>query len=377
MERPIFKPVGTPVDELDTPSFQVDLTALERNVETLHAFFRQREAKVRPHIEAHRCPAIAHKQLAAGGTVGGICATTVGQAEVFAQAGFTDIFVANEIVTRQKISRLCALARNAAITVAVDSPVAVSDLSDAATGDAVTLGVVVDINTRLNRCGVEPGQPAVDLARSVTKAPNLDFAGLMTYEGSIFEEDPELLAAESRKCVQRVLDTREMIERAGMEVRVVSAGGTSNYEIVGNMTGVTEVPAGSYALIDGRHLKHRPQFQPAARVMSVVTSHPEPGVVLTDGGAKSVGVDAGLPVVDEILGVNTELLADIKTANAGAEHGKLNLAGDAEDKVDVGDRVWVIPSDVGMCANLHDYAHAIRNGKLEAVWNVTARGAYR
>ncbi len=120
MERPIFKPVGTPMEQLDTPALVVDLAILEQNIDTLHAFFRQREAKVRPHVESHRCPAIAHKQLAAGGSVGGICVSTVGQAEVFAEHGFTDMLVANEIVGSQKINRLCALVRHASLTVAVD-----------------------------------------------------------------------------------------------------------------------------------------------------------------------------------------------------------------------------------------------------------------
>ncbi|MBI3329063.1 MAG: alanine racemase, partial [Nitrospinae bacterium] len=164
MERPIFKPVGTPVEHLDTPALVVDLTLLERNIETLHAFFRQHAAKVRPHIESHRCPAIAHKQLAAGGTVGGIGVTTVGQAEVFVAHGFTDMFVANEVVTPQKIGRLCALARHAKMMVAVDNPTTVHDLSQAAMTGGVTLSVVVELHTRGHGCGVEPGQPAVDLA---------------------------------------------------------------------------------------------------------------------------------------------------------------------------------------------------------------------
>ena len=127
MERPIFKPIGTPVEQLDTPVLAVDLTILEQNIQTLRAFFRQRAAKVRPNIGAHKCPIIAHKQLAAGGTVGGICVTTVGQAEVFAENGFTDIFVANEVVTQQKIARLCVLARHARITGAVANPRNVND----------------------------------------------------------------------------------------------------------------------------------------------------------------------------------------------------------------------------------------------------------
>ena len=120
MERPVFKPMGTPVEELDTPVLVVDVDVLDRNIETLHSFFRQRDAKVRPHVESHRCPAIAHRQLAAGGTANGISVTTVGEAEVFAQQGFSDIFVANEVVTPQKIGRLCSLARQASITVAAN-----------------------------------------------------------------------------------------------------------------------------------------------------------------------------------------------------------------------------------------------------------------
>ena len=377
MERPIFKPVGTPIEQLDTPALVVDLPTLEQNIETLHAFFRQRDTKLRPHIESHRCPIIAHKQLAAGGTVGGICVTTVGQAAVFAESGFIDIFVANEVVTPQKIARLCALAHQAKVTVAVDNPGNVNDLSEAASKSGVTISVVVEINTRLNRCGVEPGQPAVDLARAITSAPALDFAGLMTYEGTILEEDPDMLAAESRKWVQKVLDTREMLEKAGMGVRVVSAGGTYNYEIVADMAGVTEIPAGSYALMDGRYLKHRPQLRPAARLMATVTSRPEPGIAITDGGVKATGIDGGLPVLDNISDANATVLSLATALFAGAEHGRLDLEGEADVKVDLGDKVWVIPADVGTCVNLHDYIYAIRNDRLEAVWDIAARGRYR
>src|SRR6266446_1137544 len=151
MERPIFKPVGTPVAQLDTPALVVDLTLVEQNISTLHAFFEHGEAKVRPHVTAHRCPALAHKQLTAGGTVDGISVTTVGEAEVFADHGFDNICVANEVVTPQKIRRLCALARRASMIVAVDHPANVRDLSAAAEAHGVTLQVVVDLHTRLHR----------------------------------------------------------------------------------------------------------------------------------------------------------------------------------------------------------------------------------
>lgn len=368
MERPITKPLGTPVEQLDTPTMVVDIDALEENIETLHSFFRQRRAKVRPHVEAHRCPAIAEMQLASAGTVGGISVTTLGEAEVFADHGFSDIFVANEIVTPRKIQRLCALSKQAKITVATDSLANVRDLSEASSQDRVPLRVVVEIHTGLERCGVEPGRPAVDLAKAISAAGGLIFAGLMTYEGTILTEDPQDLTAESRKWIQQVLDTREMLEREGLEVQVVSVGATHNYEVAGSMSGVTEVPAGSYALMDYRYLAHRPQFKSAARIMSTVTSCPDPGTAIIDAGQKAAGTDTGLAVVDGTSGAQLTRMA--------AEHGIMSLDETASDQLHIGDKVWLLPREAGSSINVYDFLNVVRDGKLEAVWDVAARGRY-
>lgn len=369
MERPIFKPVGTPVEQLDTPVLVVDLEVLERNIGAMHSFFRERDAKLRPRIQSHMCPPIAHKQLAAGGTVGGISVTTVGQAEVFCASGFTDIFVANVIVTTPKISRLCALARHAVMTVAVDNAGNVSDLSEAALASGVGLNVVVGIDTGDGLLGVEPGGPAVDLAGAIRDAVGLKFAGLMGFQRSAFTNGAGELAAESRKRIQRVLDARQAVEKAGMDVSVVSVGGTSDYEIAGAMHGVTEVPAGSYALMDQELRQRRPQFQPAARVMATVASVAEPGVAVTDGGQKAIGSDTGLPALEDLPGVQVKSLS--------AEHGNLTLDTSIAGPLGLGDKVWLTPWDIGTCVDLHDYVHGVRDGLLEVVWKVAARGRYR
>ena len=369
MERPVFKPIGTSAEQLDTPVLVVDLDILDRNIETVHSFFRGVEARVRPHVEPHRCPAIAHRQLAAGGTVGGISVTTVGEAEVFVQHGFNDVFVANEVVAPQKIGRLSALAHQAKVTVAADSLQGVRDLSEAAQTNGVTLNVAVDIHTRLERGGVEPGRPAVDLAKVIQAVQGLNFAGLMTYEGPILVEDGDELAAESRRCVQRVLDTRQMVEQAGLDVGLVSVGGTHNYEIAGAMAGVTEVPAGSYALMDQRYSRHRPQLAPAARVMATVISRPEPTKAIMDVGQKAIATDTGLPVAVDF--------PEATVTRLSAEHCYLEWEDDIEGPVDLGDKVWVTPWEIGNCVNVYDYMHAIQDGKLKAIWDIAARGQYR
>lgn len=370
MERPIVKPVGTPVEELDTPALVVDLDILEQNIETVHSFFRQQTAKVRPNVDAHRCPAIAHKQLAVEGTVGGISVANLGEAEVFAQGGFSDIFIANQIVTPQKINRLCALAHQAKITVAVDNPQNVKDISEAAQSSGVIINAVVQINTRLNHCGVEPGQPAVDLAKTISQSQGLHFAGLTSDEGTIITENTDEIATESKKYAQVVLDTRQMVEAAGLDVETVSVGSTQNYEIIGAMSGVTEVPAGTYALMDYKYRQSRPQLTPAARVMATVTSRPEPGTAILDSGRKAMGEDLGFPAA--------EALQNVTVAGLSAEHGKLQWKQESmEGQISIGNKVWLTPWDIGACVNVYDFIRAVRNGKLEAVLDISARGRYR
>lgn len=362
MERPIFKPVGTPVAQLDTPALVVDLTLVEQNIATLHGFFRQHSAKLRPHVSVHRCPALAHTQLAAGGTVGGISVSTVGEAEVFAEHGFGDMVVTSAVVTPPKMRRLCALAHRVTITVPVDHAANVQALSAAAQAQGVTLRVVVEVHTRLAGCGVAPGQPALELARAVHAAPHLEFMGLMTYEGTVLD------AAESQRCLQAVLETRALIEQAGLPVRLVSVGNTSNYDIVGTAPGVTEVAAGSYVLLDAHYAPARRQFTPAARILTTVSSRPQSDTAITDAGQKAVSVDRGLPTVD---------IPGATVTGLSAEHCRMQLTGPAITTVRLGDTHWLTPYDLSTCTNLYDYIHAVRDGRLEAVWRVAARGQYR
>ena len=362
MERPIFKPIGTPAEELDTPALVVDIDRMSANIEAVHGFFRAREAKVRPFVGSHLSTAVARRQMAVEGHAGGVAAATVGQAEAFAADGFTDIFVANQVVTPAKIARLCAIARQAAVRVAVDNPRNVGDLSEAASGAGVTIRAVVDVDTGLNRCGVAPGRPSVELAAAVSRADGLEFGGITTYEGPAADED------ESMRAVQRLLDTRQDIEAGGMDVPAVCAGGTHNYRAAGSAAGVTEVPAGSYALLDARYASRCAGLERAAKILSTVTSVPEPGLVVLDAGNKATGSDGGLPAADDVDG---------ELYSLSAEHGRISMNAGARRTPDLADKVWLTPFNIGDTANVYDFMHVVRDGVLEAVWPVNARGLYR
>ena len=375
MERPVFQPTGTPVMDLDTPALVVDLDVMDRNIETLHGRFDQSSAKVRPHVTGHQTPKIAHRQLQAANTVGGISVTSVGEAEVFSDAGITDILVSSQIVTRSKIRRLCTLAGSNRIGVAVDNPQNVSDLSQAAEAQGVTLGVLVELDVGLGRCGVAPGDEALELARAVANSPGLRFDGIraiaplpsFSSEASDFPERQERDAT-SWQVLQHVLETRELIEKNSLPVSVVSVGGTHNYDVAAGMAGITEVQAGSYPLMDHLYCRMRPEFSPAAKVLAAVISRPTGESAVLDAGHKATGPDRGLAVLEGVAGA--------QAVRFSAEHGVLDLQSGPAQNMKSGDKAWLVPFNLGLCFNQYDYVRAVRGDKLEGFWPIAGRGRF-
>ena len=368
MERPIFQPAGTPVKELDTPALLLDLDVATSNIQRLHQFFGDTSAKVRPHVGCHQCPRLADLQMAAGSTIGGIAVTTLGEAEVFSDAGFNDILVTREVVTHPAIRRLCGLAQLTRITLAVDHPQNVADLSQAALGGGVVLRVLVELDAGMGRCGVAPGQASLELARRVDSSPGLEFSGLMANEGPVPDQDWEKFATENQRRLQLVVDTRELIEREGLPVLTVSVAGTYNYDTAGRMSGVTEVQAGIYPLMDHRSSRFRPEFVPAAKILSEVISHPIENRAIVDAGHKATGPDEGLPVIEGIPGATASRFS--------AEHGILDLEDQAVNGLHPGEKVWMVPFDLALAVNQFDYFRAVRQGKLVGFWPIAARGRF-
>ncbi len=369
MERPLFKPVGTPAAQLDTPTLVVDQDALSHNIDTVHAFFSQRGVKLRPHVSAHRCPVIAHKQLSANGNVGGISVTTLGEADIFAAHGFTDMLINNKIVTPPKIRRLCALGHRATLTIPVDHLQNIQSLSEAATASSTSLQVVVEVQTDPEQSKNAPGQSLIDLVRAVCNAPHLDFVGLQSSLEAHIEDDLTLTAATIQQRLQPLLDAQRLLRQEGINADAVSVNGVPNYESIDALPGIAEVCIGAYALMDARHAALLPQLRQAAYVLTTVSSHPEPGTAVTDAGQKAIGIDLGLPVVVGLPGATV--------ARLSAEHCALQLDEMAQGKVGLGDKIWLTPWDISTCVNLYDNICAVLDGVLEAVWPVAARGQYR
>ena len=359
--------IGMTRDAIDTPVLLVDLDALEYNIARLAEHFRTAGKNLRPHTKSHKTPAIAHLQLTAGAQ--GITCAKVGEAEVMAAAGIQDILIANEVVGRRKVERLMALASRCDIMVAVDDPQNLADLNEAAHAYKVSPRVLVEVNIGHNRCGVAPAT-VVELARATAQAPHLRFCGLMGYEGHIIDlEDKDARDDGARTCLQRLVNARDDVERAGLDCPICSASGTGDYYISTSFDGITEVQAGSYALMDAAYAKLGLGFKNALSVLTTVTSRPSPEQVITDAGLKSLTPEHGFPPVKDRPDLECHALSE--------EHGRLKtLAGPCTD-LHPGDLLEFIPGHGCTTVNLHDHLYALRTNRLEAIWEIAGRGKVR
>jgi 3-hydroxy-D-aspartate aldolase len=365
---PAFLPLpGTPVRDLDTPALIVDLDIAERNISKMQSFVTRNGVELRPHVKNHKSAYFASKQIAAGAI--GVCVAKVGEAEAMVDGGIDDILIANEVVTPAKIARLMAVAGRARVGVAVDTEENLRDLSKAARRHSVELGVLVDVNIRLDRCGVPPGAPAVALARAAAGMPGIRFEGLMGYEGHIAGagRDPKA-RKETLDALDKLLFTINAVEDIGLSVRVVSSGGTSTYAVTGAIDRVTEIQAGTYIFMDGLNYDEMPDFDPALTVLSTIISRPSPDKAILDCGLKSISLTAGQPRVVGTPG------AEFLRLNA--EHGHVRLTGDAM-RLKVGDKLSLLPMHGETTINIHSEYFCVRNGVLETIVPVTARGMFR
>ena len=213
------------------------------------AFFADGTCRLRPHFKAHKTPEIARRQLAAGSCTGLTCAT-VGEAEI-AAAFCDDLLIANEVVTAAKCARIAALARRIRITTAVDSLAGLEALSRAARDAGSRVGVLVDLNVGQGRCGVEPGEAVVTLARQAAQSDGITLRGVMGYEGHLQAiRNRAERESRTRQAMHGLVNAARLLRDSGLPCEIVSAGGTGTYDISGRIEGITEIQAGSYALMD-------------------------------------------------------------------------------------------------------------------------------
>ena len=371
MNRPPAE-IGIALEAVDTPALLIDLDAFDENLRRLAAAVADSQVRLRPHAKTHKCPVIALRQIAHGAV--GVCCQKVSEAEAMVYGGVGDVLVSNEVVGAPKLRRLAALARQARVAVCADDPGNIAALSEVAVAYGVRLPVLVEIKVGADRCGVEPGEPALGLAQQVAGSAGLSFAGLQAYQGAaqhIREFAKRRAAIEA--AVEKTRQTADLLRRYGLPCDVVTGAGTGTYRFEAASGIFTELQAGSYIFMDADYARNLAEdggpdqdFEHSLFVYTTVMSRPTRERAIVDAGLKALSVDSGLPRVHAIEGVDYVRASD--------EHGKLAL-GEGGQALRVGDKIRLLPGHCDPTVNLYDWYVGVRHGRVEALWPITARGA--
>jgi D-serine deaminase-like pyridoxal phosphate-dependent protein len=357
--------IGLKDTELDTPALLIDLDALQQNIDLMAGHLRSRGIAWRPHAKAYKCPAIAHLLRRAGAI--GVTVAKVSEAEVMAAGGIDDILIAHLVVGPSKCARLAALQRQANVKATVDNRDHVAPLGQAAADAGTTIGVLVDVDLGMNRTGVATVEAAAELARHVAATPGLRFDGLMGYEGhTLMIADPAEKRAAIAAALGKLIRDRDVVEAAGQECRIISAGGSGSYQLTADIAGITEVQAGGgiFACRYYTQACHVAGHHPAVSVLATVVSRPNSDRAILDIGQKSVSQHQALPILRDY--------PDCRFVGLSAEHATVALA--PQTNLKIGEKVHVVPGYSDFTFVLHDRVLGLRSGRVEAVWDLLGRG---
>jgi 3-hydroxy-D-aspartate aldolase len=361
--------VGMRLQEVDTPALILELDAFETNLQRLAQAVAGR-VRVRAHAKTHKCPDIGRRQVAAGAV--GVCCQKVSEAEAMVEGGIGDVLVSNEIVGARKLERLAALARRARVGVCVDNAANVRDLQAAAQKAGAAIETYIELEVGMHRCGVEPGEPALALAKAIAASPNLNFAGLQAYQGRA----QHLRASDERRAAiaaaaAAVRATRSLLEKSGIPCPTVTGAGSGTFMFEVAQGAWDEIQPGSYVFMDQDYARNewappQPRFEHALFVLATVMSRPGAALAVVDAGLKASSVDSGMPGVWQRTGLSYTRASD--------EHGWVDIAPGAPAPA-LGDKLLLVPGHCDPTVNLYDWYVCVRRGVVEALWSISARGA--
>jgi D-serine deaminase-like pyridoxal phosphate-dependent protein len=360
-------------DEIPTPALLLDLDRFERNLARMAEHVRRAGKQIRPHAKTHRCPDIARRQIAAGAL--GVACAKLGEAEVMAKAGVRGLLITTEVVAPQAVARLVRLLADAPDTmVVVDNAENVAALGKAMVAAGRVLDVLLDVDVGNRRTGAQPGAPAVALARAIAAERGLRFRGLQGYAGHCAHVVGWGARREaSLKALSALMETRRQLEAAGFTVHIVAGGSTGTFDIDVELPGLTELQSGSYCVMDleyrrigGRGGALLTDFEMALTVVATVVSVPTPDRAMVDAGLKCFSTDKPFPP-------EPVERPGIEYGFAGDEHGRLTIT-DPSRAPRLGERIEFFPPHCDPTINLYDRIHVLRGDRVEAVWDIAARG---
>ena len=372
---PIARPTydispGTPIEELDTPVLLLDLDIFERNARRMMDTMREHGVGWRPHSKAIKSPELIKLQMQIGAH-GATCAK-VSEAEVLVAGGVPSVLIAYELAQPVKWDRVAALQEHAQVIACVDAPEHLAMASAAGQRAGVDVPVLIELDIGMDRCGILPFAPAVELAQRIAETKGVRFAGVMGYEGHTLTAWPAAdKDAAIRASVGRLTETAEQIGATGIPVDIVSSGGSGSYMVTATIPGVTELQAGGACLMDRFYAEqcHMAElgFEFALTILATVAGRPAhaPDRAILDAGFKTLS--AGMAKPGPIA------LPDPAVVSLSAEHMNLRV-GPGAPPVRIGDKVRFLPEYTDTTTFRHDAFVATRGGVVERIIPLAARG---
>lgn len=365
--------VGMDEADIQTPCLILDLDALERNIKKMGDYAKDHNMRHRSHGKMHKSVDVQKLQQELGGAVG-VCCQKVSEAEVFARGGITDILVSNQVREPAKLKRLANLPKlGAKITVCVDDVDSAAELSAAATAAGTEINCYIEIDCGAGRCGVTTTEAVVEIAKAIDAAENIKFTGIQAYQGAMQHMDSfSDRKAKTEVAIAQVQHAIDALTEIGLKPEFVSGGGTGSYYFESNSGVFNELQCGSYAFMDadyGRILDENGEridageWENALFLLTSVMSHAKPDKAIVDAGLKAQSVDSGLPF---IYGRD-----DVEYVKCSDEHG---VVSDPNAVLKINEKLKLVPGHCDPTCNIHDFYVGVRNGKVEKVWPVSARG---
>ena len=361
VRRDYGRAIGQRRDELITPALVLDIDAAQRNIDHMASELKQMgAATIRPHYKTHKSPDLARRQLQAG--AGGLSMATVWEAAILAAAGMDDLFVVNTVAHPVKLRILAELAREHRMLVAVDEAANAAAVSAAAVTAGSTLGIMVEVDTGMDRCGTDSAADCLALARRVTDLPGLRFEGITGYEGHCsMTPDHDLRHERQRAAMKFFTDVAGQLEADGIPCPIRSAGGIATWNWTAAYPGLTEIQAGTYVVMDNFHGRMVPGFEHSLTIAATVISR-QSGKVIVDAGNKSVADPADVTMVGH----------DHPVLRFDEEHGIFDAAGGSPLRV--GDPVRLVPGYSPSTVNWYDAYHVVQGDIVADIWPVIPRG---
>lgn len=361
-------------NQIDTPALLIDYDLTKKNIDMMQEYVDKLGINLRPHIKTHKIPMLAKMQCDKGAI--GIACAKIGEAEVMAKNGIKDIFIANEIVGIMKYERLKKLNSHINLSIGVDNKFQIDQIDKVFKNENKPLKVLIEYEVGENRSGIISDAQLISLVDYIKTKETVLLIGVFSHEGHTYKSKSSIDALnDGNIAYNSTLKAAQIIESRGIKLEIVSVGSTPSIMAGAYVKGITEFRIGTYIFFDlGQANAIKDFTKCSATVLTSVISKPNDERIVLDAGAKGMVAqnrDTGICATGGFGYVKGS--ENIMVDELFDEHG-LIYNKEYSKRIQIGDKIEIIPSHICPTVNLYDYTYLISNNKIIDKLPIEARG---